>query len=29
MALTAGLGRAVRHGCVALVDQQHVLGACG
>ena len=28
MALTAGLGGAVRHGCVALVDQQRVLGAC-
>ena len=28
MALTAGLGGAVRHGCVALVDRQRVVGAC-
>jgi len=28
MGLTAGLGGAVRHGCVALVDHQHVVGAC-
>jgi carbamoyltransferase len=28
MALMAGLGGAFRHGCVALVDHQRVLGAC-
>src|SRR5687768_4078843 len=28
MNLTAGLGGAVRHGCVALVDRQRVLGVC-
>jgi carbamoyltransferase len=28
MALTAGLGGAARHGCVALVEQQTVLGVC-
>lgn len=28
MGLTAGLGGAVRHGCVALVNCQHVVGAC-
>ena len=28
MALTAGLGGAARHGCVALVERQSVLGVC-
>ena len=28
MALTAGLGGAARHGCVALIDRQHVVAVC-